>query len=242
MDSELLPRAPGVDEAIAEYEPSNRLMTEGEWLESEVAAIQVTDEDSAERATDLGGRIQRALKAAETERRRLTQPLNQVLRRINARFKKFTSGIEEAKRSLGTKLLRYRRQQEQAERKEREAREAEARRQREEAETAALRRAEELERQGKPEGAERVLDVATFDAGPPVPVPATPAGPIRGRLGSGFSKRTVWTFKVVDVQALAAAHPELVQPIDKLIRAQVNAGAREIAGVEIYQEDQGAFI
>lgn len=61
--------------------------------------------------------------------------------------------------------------------------------------------------------------------------------PALGDYGAKATARETWDFKVVDYAKLPVAirrHPTVLEAIDKVIRAQVRGGARQIAGVHIF--------
>jgi len=60
---------------------------------------------------------------------------------------------------------------------------------------------------------------------------------VTGDYGAKVSTRTDWVFEVVDFGKLPLAirrHPSVLEAIDKVIRAQVRGGARDIPGVKIW--------
>ena len=58
-----------------------------------------------------------------------------------------------------------------------------------------------------------------------------------GEMGTRVGARAEWKFEIVDAGKLPLAirrHPEVMAAMEKVIRAQVRAGARKIAGVKIW--------
>ena len=85
----------------------------------------------------------------------------------------------------------------------------------------------------KKEDANKILDnVVTLES------TQTKAAPIRGDYGGVASLRKHWAFEVVDIQKLAAAHPELIKTHDVEIRKKIHEGQRDIPGLRIYQQEQ----
>ena len=115
-----------------------------------------------------------------------------------------------------------------AERAAREATNAEARAKAQE----EARKAQEAQQQAaaekvKQEEAAKLQQAETLRA--PAPTVTRP---------SGVSASTPWTFEVVDIKALLAANPNLVELSVKRseVLALIRSGTREIPGLRIYQE------
>ena len=67
---------------------------------------------------------------------------------------------------------------------------------------------------------------------------------VTGDYGAKVSSRTEWLFEVVDLAKLPLTirrHPSVLEAIEKVIRAQVRGGAREIPGVKIWSGTKAAI-
>lgn len=188
----------------------------------------------------------------EDDRQRIKKPVLDIGRQIDATAKGFISDVEteinRLKRLLSSymsellwKAAEERRQQEEAQRQAQEAerrRLAELERQRREAEEAA-RKAEQA---STPQEATQALQAAVVAEekaealAAPVAQPVFVAPVVHRAEGSVVSER--WTFDLVDIRALYAAHPELVQlsPKRAEILTLIRAGTREIPGLTVRKE------
>lgn len=192
------------------------LRSEGSGFVEMARDLTVTDATLND-ATDLLSWIASNKKKLEEQRTYLVKPLNDHVRSINEKFKKWVEPLDEADRTLREKVLAFK---------------AEQRRQEEEA-----RKAAEEERRKHEE--ERVAAESAGQPYEPPPQPASePAVPPRpntthASLGA-MTDRKVWDFEI--------ERPELVPGAfkvvnEKAVRAAVNAGTREIPGVRIFQRE-----
>lgn len=172
---------------------------------------------------DLLKSIKERVNAIETERKTWVNPLNEQVKRINAKFKTLSEPLEDARIGLNRKVLDCQRKIEDEKRKV-----AEEDRQRREAEL--LKAAEEKEALGNTEGAEKLLDYATKVV---AKVEETGRG---GFTGAKSTVRKTWTYEVTDIKALANARPDLVMVDSGAMRDAIRNELRECAGVRIYQE------
>jgi hypothetical protein len=170
----------------------------------------VHNQDTYEKAADLGKWLRAAKAKGEEERKKITDPLNQVIKLIMDRFRGPTEKLETARRVLDKKMIDYSTKIE-AERKKA-------------AEEARLKEAAE---RAKMEGDEAVV----VEPPPRVSVSAAPVA--RGNFGSVASVRSKWTWKLVDISKVP---PEHLLPNGKTLQAAVTAGARQIPGIEIFEE------
>lgn len=228
----------------------------------------VTDADTQTEVANAVRDIKRLLKEVEDGRKAVKAPVLDIGRKIDAAAAEFTATLEAEANRLTGLLVGYeteqrriaaeaeakrqeelKRQQEEAElaRKRALLLETEAREKREAAERAAreatnaearakaqeeARKAQEARQQAaaekaKQEEAEKLQQAELLRA--PAPTVTRP---------SGVSASTPWTFEVVDLKALYAARPELV---DLVIRrndtiTRIRQGEREIPGLRIYQD------
>lgn len=190
-------------------------------LTLEASKLRITDEKSAGKAADFLRRVKDGLKAADSSRRELTDPLNAVIRNINARFKKVTSAAAQAEKTGKTKLGEYYRQQEEIARKEQAKLEAQQAKQHE----------RDVKKADK-KGWEKPLP-------PPPPTVAAPEKTIAGKTGTvQIQKR--WTFEQTDFAAVPDKYKVLS---DKLVRDELHNAIRttqappEIAGIRFFQKE-----
>jgi LysM repeat protein len=204
-------------------EPDARLSGATQALINEANACVAFDDNSLAACIDLAGRIQRQASLAEKERKAMVKPFNDGVKAINERFKRITEPLSIAQGIVKDSIRSYqiKREQELL---------AEARKRQEEERAALLAQAAAEEEVGNTVQAEVALRQA-------VQVRAEPEKVNVGKTTdttSVIQKR--WTFRVADIQALAAARPDLVQVDAVAIRREITAGARSVAGLEIFQE------
>ena len=185
----------------------------------------IDSSDAMEKGSTLDKMIQVQLKKGEEERTKLTGPLNQVVKILNAKFKAVSDPLEMARKTIQSKMLTYKREQ------DRLAAEA-AEKARKEAEEKALSESLALEAQGKTEEATAVLEEA---AEAPPPLPPAPAGPVRSDVGAVSSFVDDFKYEVTD---LAQVPREYLCIDDRKVREAIKPkdGVREIAGLRIFNQ------
>lgn len=195
--------------------------------------IIVTEEDLTKSA-DIVKFIKEKAKQVETERKNFVDPINASVKNINAQFKALFEPLEKAESILKSKMLEFQKKLEAEKRAIEEAK-------RKEVEEFARRQAEEQAKAGELSQQDlaafnRHLELG-FAMAKPVEIEK-----VRGAVtGATSSIRKRWTFKVVDIKALANARPDLVEIISANVRREIANGARNIEGLEIYQEDKIAI-
>jgi hypothetical protein len=190
-----------------------------EQIEVQVQTAEIATDEDLGKAADLTKYIQTQLKVGDEKRLEFTRPLDEQKATVMNFWNPIKKRLEKAKADLGKKITAY---QVEAEKRKREE-EAERRRIEEE---QALERAEQLESEGKTEAASAVMDIATKEA------PKKKTAPKRGAMASS-SIRTRWVFEVEDESKV----PREYLIVDSaLVRKAVDAGAREIPGIRIYEE------
>lgn len=208
-------------------------------------ALEITTDEDAQRAADMIKQLSSGTKKLEEERKAITKPINDGVSKINERFKGLTDKLKKAETIIRSKLLEHQ-QFKAAEAKEAEEREEAARKE-------AQRIADE---QAAQEAAERAKNSPTSQASAPLPEIApviitkapkpTPVARVRSDSGTVASIKKVWRARVISIEALANARPDLVTAdttaITKLMNAAITKDRSkvdlELAGVEFYQEDQ----
>lgn len=176
-------------------------------------------------ATDLVKAIKSRFRDAEDERKRLVKPFNDGVDAINARFKAMTVPLKDAEDGLKGKMLAF--QQEE----ERRANEEAARQEK------ARKEAEEKRR------AEAEAQAAESDRAPlPISLIERPVPPITpqhkpttyGQTGAVSTVKKQWTFEVEDISKVPAEYL-LIDQVK--VNQAVRAGARDIAGLRIFEKD-----
>ena len=181
-------------------------------------ALQVDGPKALEQATEMGVQVKRLEKELTTAAGGITRPYFEFKKNVDAMVKGFTSRLGQVMAALNPKIIACRNRME-AERQEKEriAREEAARVQ------------AQAEAEAKSLGVEPAKAVA----------PVVPKSDTVTRAATGTAHtRKVWEFKITD-PAMVPAQYLVVD--EKLIRADVAAGVREIPGVEIYQTEKMTY-
>ena len=201
--------------------------------------INITNMESCGQAGDVVTHIKKNIKDIETERRSWVDPLNEIVKRINSRFKPAKEVYDQALKTIKTKQNTYLQNE-----KIRQA--EEMRKEKEAAEAAALKVAENLEAAGMKEEAEQVLDnaaEATVETAKPV---------AHGVTGATTSMVTVWRIKIVDHRLIPDAYLAVTQEVERVrpymipvlsidgrkIKQAIEAGMKEIPGIEIIEDSE----
>lgn len=214
-------------ELVVETTSEEALSIRSSDLVAAAARAVIDSEENASKGVDLLKMIKDQAKNVDKERRLIVDPLNQVVKHVNGRFKPITTALKDAERQINTKLTTF--QREQARIAE-EARKAEQARLEEE----ALREAEAKAEKGDIIGADSAVDEASRKTVISNPEPQRIQGSETG-VKSSIVKR--WTYKITDIAALAKARPDMVEPKAGAIMGAFRNGEKEIAGVEFYQEE-----
>lgn len=190
------------------------------WIDSQV---------TMETGVELDNKIRQALKKLEDERKSFTAPLNDTVKKINARFKPIKDQLEAARAAIQGKIGAYRREQERIRREE-------AERQRKEQEEAILAEAQRLEEAGKTEEADKVVGQAPVEPVAPPPQPTMVRGESSGT--ASFIKEGVWV--CVDLSKVPLMYLQLNESaINKAVKPSVDKGGiRDIPGLEITEEER----
>lgn len=209
-----LQREPVIPSSIAipnSGQPPLEMERRRDELVEAVARVVITDETTLERATTFTAQIKAAHAKAEDMRKAWTNPLNAVVKSINAAFKTITDPLEKAERAVKVKIAAYVTEQEEKAHREAEEQAAQAR--------AAA------EASGEP-------------APPPAPILMPRTGPIRSSLGGTASVREVWDFEVIDTSLVPFKY---LVVNEKAVREAVNKGERDIPGIRIFAKKQVAI-
>jgi len=233
-------------------------------VEAIASALAVTTDDECLIASSNLAEVAQVRKGAEARRKHIVGPQNEAIRRINDFFHQLVDPLERAEATLKTKILAYRRVQEEAAAIERRQAEEERRRAAE-AEFARLRALEDArlvaeaaerarrEAQAEPMAsqAEKAAAVAAERAATlalavetkaaqqatlarVVIAPAREIAKTIATRAGSVTARKVWRFEIVE--PMRVPHEYWVVD-EKRIGEAVRAGVREIPGVRIYEDE-----
>jgi hypothetical protein len=191
------------------------------------AHVPIRDDDEQGNAAEFVRQLRAFVKAAEDLRRQLGQPYLDCTSTLNTAFKKLEASVITGREAVDEALTQYARMRALEERRRREA-EAEAKR----------KAAELAELQARKSGAgdptwDRAVDTAQRAEKAERAAAAGPAdlSRVRGDMGAVASLREHWDYEVTDADAV----PRLYLHINPAaIRAAIAGGAREIAGLRIF--------
>lgn len=192
----------------------------GQELLDQVKRAEVTTAEDAEKMTDLVKYAKQQKTKSEEARKALVKPLNDHVKFINNEFKTAQEPLTEVERIGRDKLNAFQREQ------DRIAREESERRRREE-EEQRLKEAEEAQAAGDEEKVEETLSRD-------LPEEKPKTTPTRGNFGSSSTRR-VWKHKLVDLSKV----PDEYKMLDeRKVKDAIRNGARDISGLEIYEDVQ----
>ncbi len=179
-------------------------------------AMAVVDLGTEREAGDFLKQIATVKTDLESARKELVKPLNDHVKMINDRFKTRTAPLVEADTTVRSKVLAYRRKQEEI------AREAQRK-----LDEETVRRMEEAEKNPTADEDSVVVEV-------PIPVVPQPLKPTKSEH-SAVTVRKVRKNRVTAFTKLPDAY-KLAN--DKMLAGMAKAGAPAPAGVEFYEEDE----
>jgi len=180
-------------------------------LQQQAESLVIKTEADVSTATDFLARLKTKYDGAETMRTFFVKPLNDQVKNINLMFKGQTDPLDKAIRTVKAAISTYTLEQE-----------AEAQRK----EAIAQARRDKANAAREEAGKSLILDpVKSVERA--APTVATAAG--------RTTTKKVWKFEVIKASEVPR---EYCEPVDKLIRNAVNAGARDIKGVRIYEDVQ----
>jgi hypothetical protein len=189
-------------------------------------------------ATDLVKAIKTRFKDIEDERTRMVKPFNDGVKAINARFKSMTAPLAEAEEAVKARMLIFQKQEEaraieEAKRQERIAQEA----------AAKARAAQEAAMAQDAAQADETLDRAPMPHSPAMPLQAASEIAVShrpttyGQTGAVSTVKKTWAYELVDIQALAAARPDLVLVDAVKVNQEIRGKGGEIPGLRVFEKD-----
>lgn len=208
-----------------------------------VKAIKVTDEDSAQKALIVGKELSAMIKLVEAKGTELKAPLNKKVKEIIAYEKSLIALLEEGKNHIKSELVAREKILEEKRREEfRKAEEA-----RKKAEAEAVAKLQEAKQESEtvamfmsPTEVKKAEIVATAEAERTMVQLHTDHSAAKKEIASlkvaGARRR--WVFEITDAKLVPR---EYLTVEEKLVRAAVAAGAREIPGVRIFEETSVAI-
>jgi len=209
-------------------------------LKRKVESLELECPMDLQIADDLLISLAKKIKRAEERRKCFVGPLNTHVRNINAYYKELSAPLHEADSILRSKVAAYR-QEERAkiERQQQELRRLQEAAQREAEE--ARRRAEMLRQSGLKNTAESMeqkaqqVEAESEQKAAIQPVIQPIAQNTRHTENGSVGYRKVWRHRITDAEKVPR---EFCSPDLKLIAAAVRSGARNIPGVEIFEDNE----
>lgn len=190
-------------------------------LDAQALLLKVTDAASEQIATNMLVEVTAAQRVVKEKLQTITKPLDEAMKAARALFKPALEKLDGLDSQLRQKLIGYKR-----------LAAAEAERVRKE----AAEKADEAASRGDMEAA---LEHATAAVSVKAPARAVQASQAVAIASSNIRHAQVvsrkrWQFKVVDIKKVPREYLELNE---KVVRATISSGIRNIAGLEIYEED-----
>lgn len=177
-------------------------------------AAELWDSESYNQAADLAKFLSEATKNIESERKRITGPINDSLKATNNFFKKASEPLDRALLLIKSKILEY-------QRKERERAEEIARK-------LAEEQAAKLAAEMTPLEANEVLESCDDQIKAVASIAPQVA---RGDYGKTVTQKR-WAFTVKDISQV---HISLLQVNELAVKRLIAEGERDIPGIEVYQ-------
>lgn len=190
---------------------------------------QVIDNDTAKQAVELSNTIKKTAKSIEDKRDSLVRPANDYVNSINSTFKEISAPLDNAKLIVNTKIVAF--QKEQA-RIEAEQKRIEAERIAEEMKLEA----EKLKEANKEKQAELTVKAIEIIQEEKAQIKEEVKS-FKAKGVATFKVRKIKKFKVTNLKLLAEKRPDLIIANESLIGQLVRGGEKEIAGVEIWEEE-----
>jgi len=184
-------------------------------MAASASALVVDSHESNLTAVEMAGQVKKLGKTLEEGRVKYTKPANEYVKGINGLIKPFQDKLKAIENGLKGKISQHQARVELEQRKAEEA-----------ARKAQAELQKKLDADAKKAGVESVqIDALVVPKADPV---------ARTESGTAY-QRTTWEFEIEDE---AQVPGEYKVADERLIRAAVKAGIRQIPGVKIYQKTQ----
>lgn len=208
--------------------------TEFDQRSEELGRVTITDSTSAENATALAGVFLDIKSDADKKRVEIKEPYLKGQRLIDTKFKPLAESVDTAVAKLRQKINAYNAEQNRLAEIERNRLSQIA--------AEAARKADEAESAGRIREAGKLTAAAeeASQAASEVVAPTT----IRSGYGPTASQRKIWKSEIMDYAKVPKDirnHESVKEAIAKVVAQRVRGGAREIAGVRIWEEADVSF-
>ena len=210
--------------------------TNAESFLSEAENMEIASPSDANSAAAIAKTISQKAKELDSERKAITNPLDESKKRTMALFKVPIDSLNQAVSIIRGKVTKYQLDLEKKAREEQAALDEKARKEREKLE----KRAEAAAAKGQTEKAEALTEQAATQV-------VTHQAVIPKTKGASVSK--TWVGEVVDIKALCGAIADgrvpasFVAPVDKAINdyARATKGSIESPGINFYEKSNTSF-
>lgn len=192
-------------------------------------AVKITNDEELNFAAEFLGDLKGEIKSVEETRKTFVKPFQNATKRLNDAFKIRLEPLQKVEIQLKGKVKAYTDEQaRKADEKARLAKEEQAQREKDAAEKIKA-----AEKAGDEEALKEAQEEKASIENEVVAVEATKTSV---RTESGLvSQRKVWKFEVVDEEKIPR---EFLTIDEKKINQAIRDGAREIAGIKIFQDTQ----
>lgn len=180
-------------------------------VEKTASVMVVKTEEDYKTANEFLVGLKGRLKRIEELRKFFVQPLNEQVKKINAMFGEQSAPLEAIESKVKRAMADFQLEKDRAARKEEER-------------LAKLRAAQDERREEK-----GLAPIAT-----PLPTIARPETTVASESGKSTAVK-VWKFEVVDIN-LVPRHLLRCEVKHAAVQAQIDAGARQIDGLRIYED------
>ncbi len=199
--------------------------------------LVVTNDAQAVVATEVLGTLKGMSKQVEETRQFFVGGLNEQVRKFNASFKKLSEPLAEADKIVRNKILAYRQEQERKRQAEQARIDKEAREEQERLDKQAAEEQAKLDKKAEKEGT-APWDIPQVEVQTVTPITIAKAPTVINSMAGMASVKKVWKFYIKDESLIPRKY---LMVNETLIRDQIRLGVREIAGVEIKQEESLAI-
>jgi len=205
-----------IDDAVTQEMSRVRAVVDLPDLLENAKSLDIVDDATYALAGDINKQLRTMLSTADDERKKLTDPLNGVVKRLNAAWHGLVDPVADLRKGLIDRMETYA--------KVKRAREQEEARK---AQEILMKAAEKAEREDKPELAEAALNVA-------VRIEDKPTQTVKTGTATTFSRKIYQSYLVTDFDAV----PMEYKTVDESrVRAAYQRGIRSIPGLKILEKE-----